>query len=88
MTRSTLPTISLGGTHKDFLFAQNRTALDALREARHHMVDAEPHMRDYIGRDADYRFARASHVVRLEQIDLLIAHYSKVVVHVAANGGK
>lgn len=64
MTVGPLPTIHLGGTSARALFDQYLTAAEAVRAALEALPHAAPHMRDYIGRDDDFRAAEAAHEVR------------------------
>lgn len=59
-----LPAIHLGGTSARDAFDQYLTAAEAVRAALEALPHAAPHMRDYIGRDDDFRAAEAAHGVR------------------------
>jgi len=64
VTTGPLPSVHLGGTSARTLFDQYLTAAEAVRAALEALPQAAPHMRDYIGRDDDYRAAEAAHGVR------------------------
>lgn len=83
MTVGPLPTIHLGGTSARALFDQYLTAAEAVRAALEALPQAAPHMRDYIGRDDDFRAAEAAHAVRRVLLKQVKSELFALASHVA-----
>lgn len=72
------PTLHLGGTSFKDLFEQHTDAIVALGFARDKLVEAGPHPRDFIRRDAGYQAAIRMHSARVGLITEMIKELERI----------
>lgn len=73
------PTVHLGGTSVDDLFAPNRNAFTRVREALEYLQKAAPNARDYYPQGpAAFTMAQAEHAARIDALQGVLSDLQEI----------